>query len=74
MGGKWDYILEIPKLAPKKHSKDSFIWSVHKNKNDIPNEYKGKILDQIKKILDKGYYISETAQNRYDELIEILEN
>ena len=70
--GKWDYILHLPNLAPKKHSKDFFIWAMYRNKENIPNVFKDKFLNKMEQILNKGYFISENTQVKCDEILNNL--
>ncbi len=72
--GKWEYILKIPELAPKKYSKDFFIWAVYNNKKRIPEEYKSEILKETEKIIEKDYAIGPIVQERINEIINILKS
>jgi hypothetical protein len=51
---KWDYILSIAKIPPKKHSIDYFFFAVKDRLEVIPSEYKNEIIkilsEQIPKI------------------------
>jgi len=70
--GKWDYILSIAKVAPKKFTKDAFIWSIYKNKDGIPNEYIPKLKKELEKILEKATYVNETQMIHYKEISESM--
>ena len=70
--GKWEYILSIPKLAPKKFSKDSFVWSVYKNRMTMPDEWKSKVAEEVEKILSSGGYLSEAQRKQYNEIADVI--
>ena len=50
---KWEYILSIPKLTPKRDSMDVFRWVIQYKIADVPHELKSTIIDIFKNVLKK---------------------
>jgi|SRR5690554_4489542 len=64
---KWEYILSIPKIAPKKHSIDYFFFAIKKRVTKIPDEYKHEIITILSDQMSKINW--EDTKKKYEELI-----
>jgi hypothetical protein len=73
---KWDYLITIPEIAPKKKSMDNFyikINSIIKENEIIPIEYKEKIITLFEQFIDKNE-LSIYTKDLYDEVINKLKD
>jgi len=71
---KWDYIISIPTIAPKKRSKDNFFLEVKKlinNGEEIPDEYKSKIRSLLNSFIEENN-LSNHTKNEYMEILNLI--
>jgi len=68
---RWEYILAIPKIAPKDDSMRRFRWIIEQRIAEVPDELKGVVIDMFQKFLDTHRLDIDTRQ-RYVDLIEKL--
>ena len=70
---KWEYILSIPNIAPKKKSISTFYTAVVENQDEIPVQYKDKIIAVFKEAMGK-YSLHSATVDRYTNVINAIEN
>lgn len=70
---KWDYIMSIPNIAPKKKSINTFYRVIKDNLNNIPNKFKPDIINILERHLDTPN-LHETTIKKYLEIILQLKN
>ncbi|WP_147404290.1 hypothetical protein [Aquimarina sp. AD1] len=71
--GKWDYIISMPKIPPKKSSGLFFFHAIKKNFDKIPDEYREKIINNLNSHIEKNNLVEDT-RNKYLSLIEKIQN
>lgn len=70
---KWDYILSIPKIAPRKKSINTFYRVINDTINNIPNEHRENIVKVFRLFLDNNS-LHESTVEKYSIIIEKLDN
>lgn len=70
---KWDYILSIPEIAPKKKSLNTFYSVIKHNLDNIPVSYRIKIINIFQSSLDNSK-LHESTITKYLNIIKKLKN
>ena len=68
---KWEYIMSIPNIAPKKKSINTFYKIINKNINNIPIEYNTFIISYFKEIIC-DYNLHIKNKKKYQDIINKL--
>jgi len=69
---KWEYIMSIPNIAPKKKSIRTFRTVIEKNIDKIPKDLKNKAKEVFENFLNKSENLHEATINSYLSTIEKL--
>ncbi len=72
--GKWDYILSIPKIAPRNKSINTFYRVVMENIKDIPINYKSKIKEIFEKFISDSQKLHPATVEKYTTALAKIEN
>ncbi|MEZ2660744.1 hypothetical protein [Aneurinibacillus aneurinilyticus] len=70
---KWEYILSIPKIPPKKDSMRVFRLVIKHRIDEVPDELKKEVINVMRKFLDKENLVVDT-HNLFLDIIEQLSN
>ena len=70
---KWEYILSVPSFSPKEYSFVIFNRFVYNNFSTVPNEYRSKFIDTIKKFISDYPELYKANPKIYDETLSKLE-
>lgn len=70
---RWDYVMSIPKIAPKDKSMNTFYRVINDNLSEIPQELKEKVADVFRSFIKENDLHSSTVQN-YTQLMDKLDN
>lgn len=68
---KWNFILLIPQIPPKKDSGIYFYHALLKRYDQIPEQYKDRIITLLQGYLDKQSLDADTA-NKFTDLINMI--
>ncbi len=68
---KWDYIISIPKIPPKKESKVYFVHAIKHRIDEIPEKYKVIVSETLSGFLDNYNLVLDT-KNLYQSLLNKL--
>ena len=68
---KWEYILSIPKIPPKKDMISVFRWVIEHNEPNIPDHIKGLVISILENFINSNTLVS-TTHNLYAVLIDKL--
>lgn len=71
--GKWNYIISIPKIPPKKSSELFFFHAIKKNSDIIPNNYRKEIINILNTQIEKNNMVIDT-ESKYLNLIKKIQN
>ncbi len=69
---RYEYIISIPQIAPKKKSINTFYRVVNDNINDMSQEYKMSAIKTFETFLDNNPEIHETSREKYSVMISKL--
>ncbi|MED0673934.1 hypothetical protein P4S95_27755 [Aneurinibacillus aneurinilyticus] len=70
---KWEYILSIPKIPPKKDSMRVLRLVIKHRIDEVPDELKKEVINVMRKFLDKENLVVDT-HNLFLDIIEQLSN
>jgi len=70
---KWEYLLSMPKIAPRKDSMDMFRWIIKERINEIPDDIKVKVINLLQSFVDKNDLHKYTF-TEYSDVIKQLNN
>ncbi len=70
---KWEYILSIPNIAPKKKSILFFHRIINKRFTEIPEALKSNVIKIFQDYLDKNPDLHEYTKEEYEEIIKKLQ-
>ena len=68
---KWEYILSISNIAPRRKSISVFYNAVWNNKEMIPIQYREKINTVLRESIEK-YHLHPTTVDKYTKLIDLI--
>lgn len=71
---KWDYILSIPDIAPKKKSINIFYRVINNNVEDIPNKDKMNVIKVFEAFLNDNPDLHKTIIEKYSSMIDKLKD
>jgi len=70
---KWEYVLSIPKIPPKKESIRLFRWVIEEQIDEIPSDLKENIVTIMEDYIDK-VNLDITTYKNYVDIVEQLKN
>jgi len=68
---KWDYIMSIPKIAPKKDSVAEFRGIIKARINEVPNDLRGRIVEVFRDFISNKN-LHEYTRKLYTDVIDQL--
>jgi hypothetical protein len=71
---KWDYILSIPDIAPKKKSINTFYSVINNNVEDMPNKDKTNVIKIFEAFLNDNPNLHKTTIEKYSSMINKLKD